>query len=126
MSQNGKYSNPRAKRNALKRRLAIRRAYGFQRASEIRQAPKPQPCKLVSSEHARIELTDPQTHQQDHVDNAIYQLLNQLRPDETSEIPWCIECIALVREAVMFVLYDHTDLDRKEFYPWIADDEVKP
>ena len=124
MSTNGKYRNPRAGRQALRRLQAKRRARGFHIEREVRATPGTLPVKC-SSESVERTLTNAETDRQDRVDNAIYALLNELRPNDTSEIPWCIDCIALVRDAVMFALAEHTKLDEQEFYPWVEDDTPK-
>lgn len=65
------------------------------------------------------DLIRAQLDQQDRVDNAIHALLNQLRPEGTSELPWQQAEIAYVREAVLHVLHQH--FPDANLYPALGD-----
>jgi hypothetical protein len=81
--------------------------------------------------HARpgetdAELTRTQLARQDAVDNAIYRLINELRPEGTAEIPWCQECLARVRHAVLVCLQDHIATTDAAFYPALSETTDSP
>ena len=69
----------------------------------------------------RDSLSRAQLDQQDAVDNAIYRLLNELRPAGIAEIPWCQSCLAVVRFAVLKALREHAAISNAQFYPALGD-----
>jgi len=65
------------------------------------------------------ELTTHEIERQDHVDNAIYQLLQELCPSER-EVAWNIEMISDIRERIRHWLVEQYGLiDEMTFYPYI-------
>lgn len=69
------------------------------------------------------ELTGEQVVRQDTVDNACYALLLELA--KGSDLPWNIEYISTVREAVQSVLVEKLHImSEMEFYPYIEVKEV--
>lgn len=64
------------------------------------------------------ELTDEETERQDFVDNAIFDLIQQLNPSG-KELEWDINIISHVREAIQHCLVDKLKLtDEYTFYPY--------
>lgn len=64
------------------------------------------------------ELKREQIQRQDFVDNAIHDLMNEVNPRE-DPIPWDIEMIASVREALRQVIVERLRLcDEMTFYPY--------
>lgn len=54
---------------------------------------------------------------QDFVDNSIHELLNKLNPSK-KEIPWNIEIIGDIRDAISHNIVDNLRLStEEEFYP---------
>lgn len=67
-----------------------------------------------------MALTSEQIERQDFVDNAIYDLLNELTPLE-QEIPWDIEMIGDVRDIIQTKLVERGICTDQEFYPCIEE-----
>lgn len=65
-----------------------------------------------------MELTDKQIAQHDYIDNKVYALLNELNPSGV-ELPWDIDAIGRVRNAIMQVLVQKGLCSEQEFYPFI-------
>jgi len=67
------------------------------------------------------ELTQKQLDRQDAVDNECHDLLNSLGSKTSADsVPWDIELISIVREAVQEVVVDKLHLmTEMEFYPYI-------
>lgn len=65
-----------------------------------------------------MELTDRQIARQDLVDNAIYDLINELIPSN-KEMDWDIEAIGDVRDAIQSQLVERGLCTEQEFYPSI-------
>lgn len=66
------------------------------------------------------ELTQEQILRQDNVDGACYGLICELA--KVSDIPWDMEHISEVREAVQSVLVDKLHImSEMEFYPYIEE-----
>lgn len=65
-----------------------------------------------------MELTDQQIARQDCVDNAIYDLINELIPSD-KEMDWDIEAIGAVRDAIQSKLVERGLCTEQEFYPFI-------
>lgn len=63
-------------------------------------------------------LTEKQINRQDFVDNATYDFIKSLIPND-KRIDWDIESIALVRDAVCKVLETKRICAEQEFYPFI-------
>lgn len=95
--------------------------------------------------HDMSELTDEQIARQDYVDNAIYELVNELVPEKYRHllpcevtdsgggergVPWNQEWIADLRDLIHDIIltslpiYETSDVDtfEMEFYPFIAED----
>ncbi len=67
------------------------------------------------------ELTREQLQRQDEVDTAIHGLFQELLGNPIADpIPWDIEKVARVREAVQDA-FGMTEEERLAFYPWISD-----
>jgi len=65
------------------------------------------------------ELTKAQFEQQDAIDNAIFEFLVK----QTGHmIPWNIEEIGAVRDAVLPIIARHTGRSEYELYPWVTED----
>jgi hypothetical protein len=64
------------------------------------------------------ELTDQQIARQDYVDNAIYDLINELIPSD-KELDWDIEIIGKVRDTVQALLVERGICTEQDFYPYI-------
>ncbi len=64
------------------------------------------------------ELTDQQIARQDYVDNAIYDLINELIPSD-KELDWDIEIIGKVRDTVQALLVERGTCTEQAFYPYI-------
>lgn len=67
-----------------------------------------------------MELTDQQIARQDYVDNAIYDLINELIPSD-KEIGWDIEAIGAVRDAIQSKLVERGLCTEQVFYPFIEE-----
>ncbi len=67
-----------------------------------------------------MELTDQQIARQDFVDNAIYDLINELIPSD-KEMEWNIEVISEVRDAIQTMLVGRCICTEQEFYPYIEE-----
>jgi len=67
-----------------------------------------------------MELTLEQIERQDFVDNAIYDLLNEVAPSD-HEIPWNIEMIGDVRDIIQTKLVERGICTAQEFYPFIEE-----
>ncbi len=67
-----------------------------------------------------MELTDQQLERQDFVDNATFDYINSLIPND-KEIEWDIDSIAQVRDKVWDVLKYRNICTEQEFYPYIEE-----
>ena len=67
-----------------------------------------------------MELTEQQIERQDFVDNAIYDLINELIPSD-KEMEWDIEVIGEVRDAIQAQLVERGLCTEQEFYPYIEE-----
>lgn len=67
-----------------------------------------------------MELTDQQIARQDLVDNAIFDLINELIPSY-KEMEWDINVIGEVRDAIQAQLVEHGFCTEQEFYPYIEE-----
>jgi len=74
---------------------------------------------VVENYYLMIELTDQQIARQDYVDNAIYDLINELIASD-KEMDWDIEIIGEVRDAVRALLVERGLCTEQEFYPYIG------
>lgn len=64
-------------------------------------------------------LSEAQIKRQDIVDNAIYDLLNEVNPSQ-QKIEWDIEMIGEIRDLIQIWLVDRLAItDEKTFYPYI-------
>lgn len=63
-----------------------------------------------------MELSDKQIERQDFVDNATFNFINSLIPND-KQIEWDIDSIAQVRDAVWEVLKHKNFCTEQEFYP---------
>ena len=66
------------------------------------------------------ELTDKEIRRQDFVDNAIYELIVELIPNEKI-VDWDIEMIAGVREQIRTLFEKRGIAEEMEFYPYLID-----
>ena len=65
------------------------------------------------------ELTSEQIERQDSVDNAIYQLIQELNPT-VDEIRWDIEMIGDVRDVIGDWIVERLKItDEHNFYAWV-------
>ncbi len=67
-----------------------------------------------------MALTAQQIERQDFVDNAIYNLINELIPSN-KEMEWNIEAIAEIRDAFQAQLVERGICTAQEFYPYIEE-----
>lgn len=67
-----------------------------------------------------MELTKQQIKRQDFVDNAIFDLINELIPSE-KELEWDIEAIGEIRDAIQSQLVEKGFCTEQEFYPYIEE-----
>ena len=67
-----------------------------------------------------MELTGQQIERQDFVDNAIFNLINELIPSD-KEMEWDIEFIGVVRDAIQTRLVEKGICSEHEFYPYIEE-----
>ncbi len=67
-----------------------------------------------------MELTDQQIARQDFVDNAIYDLINELIPFD-KEMDWDINAIGEIRDAIQAQLVRRGFCTEQEFYPYIEE-----
>ena len=67
-----------------------------------------------------MKLTSQQIERQDFVDNAIFNLINELVPSD-KEMKWNIEAIGEVRDAIQSQLVTRGVCTEQEFYPYIAE-----
>lgn len=65
-----------------------------------------------------MELTKQQIERQDFVDNAIYELLNDVCPTD-KHLDWDIELIGNVRDAIQTQLVKRDLCSEQEFYPYL-------
>jgi hypothetical protein len=73
-----------------------------------------------------VELTKEQVDRQDEVDNACYALLLELGRCYAAGLPWDIEEISTVREAVQSVLVEKRHImSDMEFYPYLEEHKGK-
>ena len=76
---------------------------------------------LMAKQAKRVmELTRQQIERQDFVDNAVYELINELIPSE-NEMDWNIEVISEVRDTIQSLLVDRGFCTEQEFYPYIEE-----
>ena len=74
-------------------------------------------CKLKVS---NMSLTEQQIERQDFVDNARFNLINELIPS-SKEMEWNIEAIGEIRDAIQSQLVTRGFCTEQEFYPYIAE-----
>ena len=67
-----------------------------------------------------MKLTDEQIERQDFVDNAIFDLINELIPSG-KEMEWDIEAIGEIRDAIQSQLIVRGFCTEQEFYPYIEE-----
>lgn len=67
-----------------------------------------------------MELTSQQLERQDFVDNAIFDLVNELIPSN-NEMKWDIEVIGEIRDAIQSQLVEKGACTEQEFYPYIKE-----
>jgi hypothetical protein len=67
-----------------------------------------------------MELTAQQIERQDFVDNAIFELINELILSE-KEMEWDIEAIGEIRDAIQSQLVEKGFCTKQEFYPYIEE-----
>ena len=67
-----------------------------------------------------MELTVQQIERQDFVDNAIFELTNELIPSE-KEMEWDIQIISEIRDAIQSQLVEKGFCTEQEFYPYIEE-----
>ena len=67
-----------------------------------------------------MKLTDQQIARQDFVDNAIYNIINELIPSD-KEMDWNIEVIGEVRDAIQVKLVERGLCTEQEFNPYIEE-----
>lgn len=67
-----------------------------------------------------MELTKEQIERQDFVDNATFNFINSIIPNE-NQIEWDIDSIAQVREKVWDVIKFRNICSEQEFYPFIEE-----
>ena len=63
-----------------------------------------------------MELTDKQIERQDFVDNAIFELINELIPSE-KKMEWNIEMIGEIRDSIQSQLVEKGFCTKADFYP---------
>ncbi|MDR1198887.1 MAG: hypothetical protein LBK94_07765 [Prevotellaceae bacterium] len=68
-----------------------------------------------------MELTEKQVERQDSVDNAIFELLQALNPNDNVHFDWDIEMIADVRSTIQHYIVGKTNCLEQEFYPYIEE-----
>ena len=67
-----------------------------------------------------MELTELQIARQDFVDNAIYELINELIPSD-KKMDWDINAIGDVRDAIQAMLVERDICSEQEFYPYVEE-----
>ena len=67
-----------------------------------------------------MSLTEQQIERQDFVDNAIFNLINELIPS-SKEMEWNIEAIGEIRDAIQSQLVTRGICTEQEFYPYIEE-----
>lgn len=67
-----------------------------------------------------MELTAQQIERQDFVDNAIFDLINELIPSD-KEMEWNIEAIGAIRNTIQSQLVERGFCTEQEFYPYIEE-----
>ena len=67
-----------------------------------------------------MELSQKQIERQDFVDNATFEFIKSLIPND-KQIDWDIESIGIVRDAVCKVLVAKQVCTEQEFYPFISE-----
>ena len=67
-----------------------------------------------------MELTPKQIARQDFVDNAIYDIINELIPSD-KEMEWNIEAIGIIRDVIQSQLVERNFCTEQEFYPFIEE-----
>lgn len=67
-----------------------------------------------------MELTAQQIERHDFVDNAIFELINELILSE-KEMEWDIEAIGEIRDAIQSQLVEKGFCTKQEFYPYIEE-----
>ena len=67
-----------------------------------------------------MELTEQQIERQDFVDNAVFNLINELVPSE-KEMEWDIEAIGEIRDAIQSQLVTRGFCTDQAFYPYIVE-----
>ena len=68
-----------------------------------------------------IEMSDEQIGRQDFVDNAVFQLINDINPT-SKKLSWNIEMIGEIRDNVRQWLVERLGIcDEMSFYPYIKE-----
>ncbi len=67
-----------------------------------------------------MELTAQHIERQDFVDNAIFDLINELTPTD-KKMEWDIKAIGQIRDAIQSQLVDRGFCTEQEFYPYIGE-----
>ena len=67
-----------------------------------------------------MELTVRMIERQDFVDNAIFELVNELIPSE-KKMEWDIRIIGEIRDAIQSQLVEKGFCTEQEFYPYIEE-----
>jgi len=68
-----------------------------------------------------IEMSDEQIRRQDFVDNAVFQLINDINPT-SNKLSWNIEMIGEIRDNVRQWLVERLRIcDEMSFYPYIKE-----
>jgi hypothetical protein len=65
-----------------------------------------------------MELSQKQIERQDFVDNAIFELINELIPSD-NEMEWNIEAIGEIRDSIQSQLVERGFCTEQDFYPFI-------
>ena len=68
-----------------------------------------------------IELSDEQISRQDFVDNAVFQLIQDINPT-SKELSWDIEMIGEIRDNIRYWLVERLKIcEEMTFYPYIEE-----
>ena len=76
-------------------------------------------CQRDFSVEVKEELTDSQIAQQDRIDNACYDLIQEFEPG----YQWDVEQVDIIRQALLDVLVLSCKQKQYDLYPWILEDE---
>lgn len=89
------------------------RALNLPQIAQTELLAKPEP------DYGKTELTDEDLERQDAVDNAVFDLLNELSP---KPLEWDMSLIGPVRDRVQTVFQEHDICAPHDFYPYLAND----